>query len=82
MTKIPTLDETANLYFGQEPSEKECVDCASKKDINVLYTTEFGASTWICKNCRARREAAQRESERREAERMKVWDEMDEWEEG
>ena len=76
-----TLDETANLYFGSEPPKNECVDCGSKKGISILYTTESGASAWVCKKCRARREAAQRESERREAERMRIWDEMDKWEE-
>ena len=77
-----TLDSTFSKYFIEETPERKCTDCESKDNLSILYTTEAGNFTWVCKNCRARREAAQRESERREAQRMADWDAMDEWEEG
>lgn len=80
--KYSTLGDTFGKYFAEESTpERKCTDCGSKDDLSILYTTEAGTSTWVCNNCRARREAAQRESERREAQRVADWDAMDEWEE-
>ena len=77
-----SLDDTFALFFSEPDDGKKCTDCGSEKNLEVLYTTEAGTTVWVCAACQAKRRAAQKASEQREAERMRIWDEMDEWEEG
>ena len=81
---MDNLESTFSLFFGSddEPKPKACTDCGSEDDLIALYTNESGNSTWICKSCRAKRDAARRAHEEQEAAKIATWAARDEWEEG
>jgi hypothetical protein len=77
---MDSLDSTFGLFFGDEPSEA-CCDCGGTAGLQVLYTTEAGDATWICRSCKVRRDAAQTASAKSETDRIAEIAWRDAWEE-
>ena len=81
---MDSLDNTFSLFFGgdDEPEPKACTDCGTENDLVVLFTKENGNTVWICKSCKAKRDAARKAHEEQEAARIAAMVARDEWEEG
>lgn len=81
MAETYDFTSTMNLFFSDEPKAKECDDCESTEDLHILYTTEAGHSTWICKDCQEKRDAESKAREAAELAKVRAHEAFDEYEE-
>jgi recombinational DNA repair protein (RecF pathway) len=76
-----TLGSTFATFFGSEPESDKCLDCGSKDDLTILYTTEDGDAVKTCADCKAEREKEAKASDVRNQARINEWTWRDAWEE-
>lgn len=76
-----TLLSTLSTFFSDDKPEYKCLDCGFTDNLVVLFTSENGNQTWICKDCREKREEKSRGEITAKKAEIAQWAAMDAWEE-
>jgi len=81
MSTESLVNTFATFFSDDKPPARKCLDCGSERDLEVLFTAENGDQTWVCKDCKAKRNARQRQVTAEARARVQEWAAMDAYEE-